>query len=535
MLDTLLDINQIDAGVVHATIVDVPVGPLMERLHHEFALHAEAKGLSFHVVGSTCIVRSDPALLEQMLRNLISNALKYTVAGSVLLGCRRRGRTLRIEVWDTGIGIPADKTDAVFEEYHQIDNPARERSRGLGLGLPIVRRLGDLIGHPVHLRSWYRRGSVFSIELPLSLAPAAPPDGTPIEAEPSATGRTGAILLVDDEPDVCALLAEYLTSLGHRVVTALDGPAAIDLMARGAIKPDLVLADYNLPGPMNGLQLGTKLRDSFGASLPVVILTGDISTATLVDVAAGQCVKLNKPVQLNELADILQRLLPARIEVRDLNGIVFVVDDDAAVREQFAALLRQEGRRCTVYASAEAFLEAYRPGPGQCLVVKARLPGLGGLDLLRQMRDDGNLPPAIVITRSSDIGMVVEAMKAGAIDFLEKPVTGAALLDCVARALDLAHGTDGRLAWERQAVNQLSTLTPRQREIMAMVLDGHPSKNIAADLNISQRTVENHRAAIMHKTGSASLPALARLAVAAAGARTKANGTQPTPRLPEPA
>ena len=542
MLDTLLDINQIDAGLVSATVGDVAIGDLLERLKHEFALHASAKGLAFHVVASSCIVRSDPALLEPMLRNLISNALRYTHSGTVLVGCRRHGTNLRIEVWDTGIGIPADKTDIVFEEYRQIDNAGRERSRGLGLGLAIVRRLGDLLCHPVRVRSWHRRGSVFSVEVPM--APAAPVMASELVAGVVASGgllagpatsRTGAILLVEDEPDVRTLLAEYLTTLGHQVASAADGNAALELVAHGAIRPDLVLADYNLPGALNGLQLGTALRVTLGAGLPVVILTGDISTHTLADVASGRCVKLDKPVQLDTLAGLVQRLLPAHDAPENLQGVVHVVDDDQGVLDAIAALLAQEGRHCMTYPSCETFLAAFQPGSGQCLVLDAHLPGLCGLDLLRQMRAAGHYLPAIVMTGGSDTSMVVEAMKAGAVDFLEKPIAGAELLDCITRALDLAQGSGGRMAWERQAASRVATLTVRQREIMALVLEGHPSKNIAADLHISQRTVENHRAAIMHKTGSASLPALARLAMAAAGAGGLPDGGGAPDAAAEPA
>ncbi len=523
MLDTLLDINQIDSGSVRVEIVDLPVGPLLQRLRDEFALHAEAKGLTFHVVASTRIVRSDLALLEQILRNLISNALKYTTKGSVLLGCRHDRGKLRIEVWDTGIGIQADKIDDVFEEYRQIDNAAGERNRGLGLGLAIVRRLGALLGHPIRVQSWFRHGSVFSVEVPVVESPTRP-DQTRPAPEPALGGlvaeapaqRTGAILLVEDELDLAALLAEYLTSLGHHVVTAENGAAALALMAEGAIRPDLVLADYKLPGLMNGLQLGTALRTTLGVGLPIVILTGDISTDTLADVAAGRCVKLNKPVQLDALASLIQQLLPAHDVPHDLAGVVHVVDDDQHVREAIAALLAQEGRRCVTYASCETFLTAFQPAPGQCLVVDANLPGLCGLDLIRQLRAAGHDVPSILMTGSGDITRVVEAMTAGASDFLEKPIAGADLLASITRALGLGRGSDARLAWERQATAQLASLTSRQRQIMTLVLDGQPSKNIAADLNISQRTVENHRAAIMHKTGSASLPALARLAMAAA-------------------
>jgi len=146
MLDTLLDLNQIEAGVVQAAVVEVQVDGLLDRLRDEFSYHAHAKGLALRVVRCSATVRTDPQLLEQMLRNLLSNALKYTERGRVLLGCRRTAGTLRVEVWDTGIGIPEQELQAVFDEYHQLDNAARQRSRGLGLVLSIVQRLGGCWG-----------------------------------------------------------------------------------------------------------------------------------------------------------------------------------------------------------------------------------------------------------------------------------------------------------------------------------------------------------------------------------------------------
>src|SRR5207302_8518927 len=133
----------------------------------EFTYHAETSGLGWRVLPSTLTVRSDPRLLEQIIRNLLSNAVKYTTQGRILLGCRRRGEMLRIEVWDTGAGIPELELQAIFEEFHQLDNPARERSKGLGLGLAIVQRLSDLLGHKIDVRSRVGTGSVFSIEVPL--------------------------------------------------------------------------------------------------------------------------------------------------------------------------------------------------------------------------------------------------------------------------------------------------------------------------------------------------------------------------------
>ena len=174
MLNTLLDINQIEAGTVHAEPVSFPINDLFDRLRDEFTYHAEAKGLALRVVPCGLSIHSDPRLLEQMIRNLLSNALKYTRRGKVLLGCRRRGGMLSIEVCDTGIGIPDEELQAIFEEYHQLDNAARERSRGLGLGLSIVQRLGNLLGHRVRVRSQPGKGSVFAVEVMLPPSATAP-------------------------------------------------------------------------------------------------------------------------------------------------------------------------------------------------------------------------------------------------------------------------------------------------------------------------------------------------------------------------
>jgi two-component system, chemotaxis family, CheB/CheR fusion protein len=530
MLNTLLDLNQIEAGTVRAEIVDFPIGDLLDRLRDEFAYHAQAQRLGLRVVSSSLSIRSDPRLLEQMLRNLISNALKYTKRGKVLLGCRRRRGMLSIEVWDTGIGIPDAELQAIFEEYHQLDNTARERSRGLGLGLSIVKHLGHLLGHRVRVRSHPSKGSVFAIEVALPPGETRPPSDRHGMDEQvfDDTRRTGGILVVEDDPAVCDLLELFLKDEGYRAATAPDGIAALELLARETFRPDVILADYNLPNGMNGLQLAAKLRDKLQRDVPVVILTGDVSIATLRDVASQDCTQLNKPVKLKELTQVIQRLLPASSAAdrspaphpaeaggKPAPPVVFVVDDDRQVREAIRAVLEDDGRTVEDYATCEAFLEAYRPGAGACLLIDAYLPGMSGLELLQRLRDKGDRLPAIMITGNSDVPMAVAAMKAGAADFIEKPVGGAELLAGIHRALEQSRDSGKLSAAREAAAHHLAGLTPRQREIMEMVLAGHPSKNIAADLGISQRTVENHRAAIMKKTGTKSLPALARLAIAA--------------------
>lgn len=525
MLNTMLDINQIEAGVVRAEPVDFVIGDLIERVRGEFAMQAQAQKLELRAVHSSRVIHSDPTMIEQMLRNLISNALKYTKRGKILLGCRQHGNIVRIEVWDTGVGIAATELDAIFDEYHQIDNAARERSLGLGLGLSIVQRLGDLLGHRVGVRSLPSRGSVFSIDVALVTAPpkvsARPQAPTELPPKAAPDPLTGTILIVDDDPDVRDLIEQLLNSDGHRTATAADGNAAMALIASKSVQPDLLLADYNLPGGMNGLELTSQVRRAVGTALPVIILTGDISTATLRDVAAQGCVQLNKPVKLDALAQAIQQLLAPKVPRRQSRGTgdstIYIVDDDSVVRDALRELLEADGRHVEDFGDCEAFLAAYRPGGEACLLIDAYLPGIDGIELLRQLKSAGHHLPAIMITGSSAVPMAVEAMKVGAIDFLEKPVDRAALSASIDRALDLSRDATKLLDWQADAAAHIDGLTRRQRQVMALVLAGHPSKNIAADLRISQSTVETHRACIMKKTGAKSLPALARLALAAAG------------------
>ncbi len=531
MLNALLDINQIEAGTVHAEKVSFSLNEIFDRLRDEFTYHAEAHGLTFHVVPCSLSIESDPRLLEQMIRNLLSNALKYTKSGKVLLGCRRRNGSLSIEICDTGVGIPETELLAIFDEYHQLDNAARERTRGLGLGLSIVRRLENLLDHRVSVRSQPGKGSIFSIEvalppaIPVSGAEPARHDAEEIAAED--VHRAGTILIVEDDPEVRELLELLLKGEGHGVTTTPDGIAALELVTRGTTRPDLLLTDYNLPNGMNGLQLTTKLRERLHREIPVIVLTGDISASTLRDIALQSCIQLNKPVKLRELTQAIQRLLPIRhistpahathaTSTHPGRPIIFVVDDDAHIRAGIRSALEDDGRVVEDYASCEAFLDAYSPGGEACLLVDAYLQGMNGLELLKRLNEAGHHLPAIMITGSSDVPMVVEAMKAGASDFIEKPVSHSELIASVNRALEQSRDAGKLIAWRQSAADHVAGLTSRQRQIMDMVLAGHPSKNIAADLGISQRTVENHRASIMKKTGSKSLPALARLALAAA-------------------
>jgi two-component system CheB/CheR fusion protein len=302
------------------------------------------------------------------------------------------------------------------------------------------------------------------------------------------------------------------------------GEEALALATRRTPAPDLVIADYNLPNGLNGLQVVARLQELLDQAIPVIMFTGDISTDTLREIARRGCAQLNKPVKLRDLTVLIRHLLSERAPAAALarpvaasNGgqgpVVFVVDDDSDIRHSMRDLLAEDGRTVEVYASAEAFLDAYRPGADGCLLVDAMMPGMSGFALLQRLKDDGHRLPAIMITGNGDVHMAVRAMQAGALDFIEKPVGEKELFASIDHALEQARDSDKRSAWREAAAARLAGLTARQRQILSLVLAGQASKNIAAALGISQRTVENHRAAIMHKTGSKSLPALVRLAL----------------------
>ncbi len=525
MLNTLLDINQLEAGIVRPEIIEFPIGALLDRLKTEFAYHATAKQLGWRVVASGLNVRSDPRLLEQTLRNLLANAVKYTEQGKILLGCRRRGDKLRVEVWDTGIGIPAEQLRAVFEEFHQIDNPARERNRGLGLGLAIVQRISDLLGLAIDVRSWPARGSVFALEVPLGENKQRLPRGA--KRMEAIAGPTGTILIVEDDPAVREMLQILFEGEGHRTTAVADTNQALALAARGVLLPDVIVADYNLPGDLTGAEIVARLRQSLHREIPAIILTGDISSDTLGKIARAGCVHLSKPAEPETLTQQIQDFLVAGLRAKMRENAspavpvgprptVFVVDDDRAVCDEMRELLQEHGLTAETYASGEAFLAADRPNREGCLVVDALMPGMDGIALLEQLKAGNRGLPAIMITGHGDIAMAIRAMKAGAADFLEKPVCSDELLASIGRALERIRNSRKLAEWCETAAERIARLTPRERDVMDRVVQGRPNKIIAHELGISQRTVENHRGAVMRRTGAASLPDLIRLAMAAA-------------------
>ena len=401
MLNTLLDINQIEAGVVRPEKSNFPISEILEQLTIEFSYHAQAHGLRLRVVPCQLTIWSDPRLLQQMIRNLLSNAVKFTRQGKILLGCRRRGDNLSIDVWDTGIGISEQQLQAIFQEFHRIDKSADEVDRSFGLGLPLVQRLGKLLGHAINVRSSLGAGSVFSIEVPLGREQTGPllrrrqPDSV------QSAVRHAAILIVEEDPAVREMLALLFASEGYHTAAAADGKKAL-VLAQGAIPPDIVVTGYTLPDGMTGLEVVAAVCEALGRDLPAVILTGDISADTMREINRSGCIQRKKPVRSEELTHLIQSLLTeprqspaqpsapqAESKVDTSRPTIFVVDDDEFVRDAMRGFFQEEGWFVEVYSGGEAFLEAFRPGREGCLVVDARMPRMSGLELLERLQDPG--------------------------------------------------------------------------------------------------------------------------------------------------
>ncbi|MBW9117043.1 hybrid sensor histidine kinase/response regulator [Rhizobium cauense] len=311
LLNALLDISRLDAGVVRVAKEPVALGELFHDLRTEFVAEAEQRGLAWRVVMSDLWVDSDPLLLRRILNNLLSNAFRYTKRGTVLLGCRRRGNRVEIQVWDTGGGIPSDKQTSVFEEFVQLQNSARDRTQGLGLGLAIVRRTADLLEHPLRLTSMYGHGSMFSITLPVHQGLGAL---TASSASLPSGGCLLGIMLVEDETDVLQAMEQLLTLEGHRVYAGRTAAEVqeVHLADVSMTNPpvDLIIADYRLGHGLTGLDAIRTLRSYLGRSVPAIVVTGDTSPSRLKEVSESGFRILHKPISGEELGNAIQAARP---------------------------------------------------------------------------------------------------------------------------------------------------------------------------------------------------------------------------------
>jgi signal transduction histidine kinase/CheY-like chemotaxis protein len=311
IIGALLDISRLDTGALKPDIASFRIDELLRQLEVEFAPLAREKGLRLVFVPSSLTVRSDRRLLRRLLQNLVSNAVKYTKVGRVLVGCRRHGRQLRIDVYDTGIGIPKSKQRIVFTEFHRLEQGAKV-ARGLGLGLSIVERIGRVLDHKVRLTSAVERGSHFSVEVPLAPAAAKPRS----RSEPKSVDMrrlTGmAVLCIDNDLKILDGMKTLLGGWGCRVIAATDLAAAADALRDETAAPAGLLVDYHLDRG-DGIAAIVDLRRRYGSGLPAILVTAD-RTAAVREAANAQDIQvLNKPIKPAALRALLAQWRMQRV------------------------------------------------------------------------------------------------------------------------------------------------------------------------------------------------------------------------------
>lgn len=310
LLNSLLDLSRIDAGVLEPERTDFALQPLFDRIGTEFCRQAEDKEITLRIIPTSVVVYSDPGMLERILRNLVSNAVRYTERGGVLLGCRRQGKNIAIQVLDTGIGIPSDQINAVFKEFYQLGNPERDRTKGLGLGLAIVQGLAKLLRHELRVQSRPGRGSCFQIRVPGG-RPATPRPS--MRYHPSADGimERALVLFIDDDAAVRAGMAEILLDWGCEMLITESAEEAIEKLVRA---PDVIIADYRLREGRTGYDAIQKVRAHFRQRIPGIVITGDTAPERLREARSSGCPLLHKPVNPDKMRAMVEQLLVDKIE-----------------------------------------------------------------------------------------------------------------------------------------------------------------------------------------------------------------------------
>ncbi len=311
LLRSLIDISRLEAGITETRVRDFAVAPLLDQLAAEYGLTAQSRRLEFRAVGSRALVRTDPVLLERVLRNLLTNAVRYTPRGRVLLGLRRAGGAVRIEVWDTGVGIPSDGLTEIFREFRQLPQRATVSEKGLGLGLAIVERICGLLDLPVTVKSVVGRGSMFGVTVPR--APAATGQARVAarrHAEGAATGllKGRKVAIIENDPTVLSAMATLLETWGVDAIGERSATRLLIRLRRRGTTPDAVISDYHLDGE-TGEQALARIEDFFGRSLPALIVTGAASEELAARLQTQGRRILTKPINPARLRAVLQRLV----------------------------------------------------------------------------------------------------------------------------------------------------------------------------------------------------------------------------------
>ncbi|NCE86175.1 NahK/ErcS family hybrid sensor histidine kinase/response regulator [Pseudomonas sp. Q1] len=309
LLGTLVDISKLDAGVIKADIAPFALSELLDNLAAEYTQLARAEGLELRFIGCSALVRSDIQLLARILRNLLSNALRYTYTGRVVLGCRRHPQRLSIQVWDSGMGIAEERLEEIFQEFKRGDVQRPDQDRGLGLGLAIVEKIAGILGHRISVRSWPGKGSMFAVEVPLS---ATAPRPLPMVAmsEPLLERLQGArVWVLDNDAAICAGMRTLLEGWGCRVITALSEQDLARQVDNYHAEADLLIADYHLDDDQNGVDAVARINARRGSAIPAMMITANYSNELKLQIRELGYTLMHKPVRPMKLKTAMSHLL----------------------------------------------------------------------------------------------------------------------------------------------------------------------------------------------------------------------------------
>lgn len=316
LLGALLDISKLDTGAWPVEVSSFVVGSLLQRLADEYAPQARAYGLKLSVVASSAVVRTDRTLLERVIRNFISNAIRYTDTGRVVIGCRGRGSHISVEVWDTGIGVPAEKRARIFEEFQQLGTSVRRHEKGLGLGLAIVERVARLLDLKIELESRVGHGSKFAVLVPRgTLERSSGESANNALAEPAVgDGFDGRLVLcIDNDAQVLEGMAALTASWGCELIPAHNVEQALDILGQRGSSPHLLIADYLLDNGELGTNAVDLLRGRFGQAIPALVISSNRTTALREELKARGLSFLPKPIAPGRLRAMMSYLLGQRV------------------------------------------------------------------------------------------------------------------------------------------------------------------------------------------------------------------------------
>ncbi len=314
LFNSLLDISKLDSGVLQPQVEEVPLAVLFQRIENDHRPEAEDKGLAFVVEDcGGVMVRSDSILLERVLRNFVTNAIRYTEQGRVTLSCQVRDGEVIVRVADTGIGIPPEVQENIFDEYFQVDNPGRQQSKGLGLGLAIVARISRLLGHQIEVESNTNEGSVFAIHVPLCERRQRPRAEAQQLPEFQQDLQDLRVLIIDDESSVLEALQVLLAGWGCQVIMARSLDEARAALAECDAPPDAIISDYRLRDDVNGIEAIAEIEKLVGEPLPAILITGDTAVKPTEADSGGYRI-LHKPVQPARLRAFLKHVQSRKLE-----------------------------------------------------------------------------------------------------------------------------------------------------------------------------------------------------------------------------